>query len=223
MWPLLEYVFNRGRKVHPNSKTRCKKMLELTIKLIIFLFPLAYSPGPGNMFFAANGARFGFSSTLTANLGYHLATWIVTATIGLGFGTLLQFIPYFFEVIRYAGAAYVFYLSWLLFRAGALDLDVDAKPAGFWDGVIILVLNPKAYLIIAVLSSQFLSGEHTNYFWLVLFVATIFTLNNFVAFSIWALVGDRLMRIFKTDHSATVINRFFGIVLAAVALWMLLS
>ena len=198
-------------------------MLELTIQLIIFLFPLAYSPGPGNMFFAANGARFGFGSTLRANLGYHLATWIVTAAIGFGFGTLLQFIPYFFEVIRYAGAAYVFHLSWLLFRAGAVDANAAVKPAGFWDGVIILVLNPKAYLIIAVLSSQFLSGEHKNYDWLVLFVATIFTLNNFIAFSIWTLAGDRLMRIFKTDYSASVMNRFFGIVLATVALWMLLS
>ena len=53
--------------------------------LIIFLFPLAFSPGPGNMFFAANGARFGFVNTLSANLGYHLATIIVTFLIGFGF------------------------------------------------------------------------------------------------------------------------------------------
>ena len=129
----------------------------------------------------------------------------------------------FFEIIRYAGAAYVFYLAWQIFRAGALDADVDAKPASFWDGVIILVLNPKAYLIIAVLSSQFLTGAHGSYYWLVLFVATIFTLNNFIAFSVWALVGDQLMKIFRTDRSASIINRFFGIVLAAVAVWMLLS
>lgn len=198
-------------------------MLELTFALVLFLFPLAYSPGPGNMFFAANGARFGFRATLMSNIGYHIATWIVTAGIGFGFGSILQFIPNFFEIIRYAGSAYVFYLAWQLFRAGALDADVDAKPASFWDGVIILALNPKAYLIIAVLSSQFLTGAHTSYYWLVLFVATIFTINNFIAFSVWALVGDQLMKIFRTDRSASIINRFFGIVLAAVALWMLLS
>ena len=153
-------------------------MLELTLHLVIFLLPLAYSPGLGNMFFAANGARFGFAATLMPNIGYHIATWIVTAGIGFGFGTLLKFIPYFFEIIRYAGAAYVFYLSWLLFRVGALDSDVDTKPASFWSGFIILILNPKAYLIIAVLSSQFLGGEHTNFYWLFLFVTTVFTINN---------------------------------------------
>ena len=58
-------------------------MIEITIALIIFLFPLAYSPGPGNMFFAANGARFGFAATVPSNIGYHIATWLVTVVIGL--------------------------------------------------------------------------------------------------------------------------------------------
>ena len=53
--------------------------------LLVFLFPLAFSPGPGNMFFAANGARFGLVKTLSANFGYHFATIIVTFIIGLGF------------------------------------------------------------------------------------------------------------------------------------------
>jgi threonine/homoserine/homoserine lactone efflux protein len=34
-------------------------MTETILALIIFLLPLAFSPGPGNMFFAAIGARFG--------------------------------------------------------------------------------------------------------------------------------------------------------------------
>ena len=60
--------------------------------LLIFLFPLAFSPGPGNMFFAANVARFGFVNTISANLGYHLATIIVTFLIGFGFSLFFSFI-----------------------------------------------------------------------------------------------------------------------------------
>ena len=37
--------------------------------LVAFLLPLAYSSDPGNMFLAANGARFGFRPTVPANLG----------------------------------------------------------------------------------------------------------------------------------------------------------
>ncbi|MEM6594772.1 MAG: hypothetical protein AAF672_08265, partial [Pseudomonadota bacterium] len=46
--------------------------LQTAIALIIFLFPIAYSPGSGNLFFAANGARFGFRPALPANAGYHI-------------------------------------------------------------------------------------------------------------------------------------------------------
>ena len=53
-------------------------MTEPVLALLIFLFPLAYSPGPGNTLFAANGAVFGFRATLPASAGYHLATWAVT-------------------------------------------------------------------------------------------------------------------------------------------------
>jgi hypothetical protein len=63
-------------------------MLQISIALILFLFPLAYSPGPGNMFFAANGARFGFRSTVPSNVGYHVATWIATAAIVLALSLL---------------------------------------------------------------------------------------------------------------------------------------
>ena len=62
------------------------------LALLLFLFPLAFSPGPGNMFFAANGARFGFFNTLAANFGYHLATIIITFILGYGFSLLFSII-----------------------------------------------------------------------------------------------------------------------------------
>lgn len=198
-------------------------MFELTLGLIVFLFPLAYSPGPGNMFFAASGAAFGFRSTLAANLGYHIATWIVCLAIGLGFGSLAQLIPNYFEIIRYAGAAYVFYLAGKLISAGVLKAKAQAKPASFWDGAILLLLNPKAYFIMAALSSQFLLPEQGHYIWLVVYVATLFTLNNFVAFSLWTVIGDRLLGYFRSERYAVGLNLFFGVILAGVALWMLLS
>ena len=67
------------------------------LALLFFLFPLAFSPGPGNMFFAANGARFGFLNTLSANFGYHLATIIITFLIGFGFSLLLINLLKFWE------------------------------------------------------------------------------------------------------------------------------
>ena len=93
-------------------------MIEVTIAFIIFLFPLAYSPGSGNMFFAANGARFGFAATVPPNIGYHIATWLVTVVIGLGMITALNDYPNVFLALKISGAAYVLWLAGKLIRAG---------------------------------------------------------------------------------------------------------
>lgn len=198
-------------------------MLHTTLALILFLFPLAYSPGPGNLFFAANGARFGFRATIPANVGYHIATWIVTAAIGFGFLAATEKFPQLFTFLKIAGTLYVLWIAWKMLRAGTLKDEEDAKPATFLDGVILFLLNPKAYVIIALMFTQFLELSNVNMFVSVLLITTVFTLNNLLAFSIWTLVGDTIAGTFKTTDTARKLNLTFGMILAAVAVWMLLS
>lgn len=198
-------------------------MLQTTAALIVFLFPLAYSPGPGNLFFAANAARFGFAATVPANAGYHLATWIVTAAIGFGFVTAMDQAPQLFAALKTAGSIYVLWLAWKLIRAGALEGAQQARAASFTDGAVLLVLNPKAYVIIALMFSQFLALEEAGRLWPVLLITTVFTLNNLLAFSVWALAGGSIAKLFQTPGGARGLNLLFGSVLAAVAVWMLLS
>ena len=196
-------------------------MLELTLALVVFLFPLAYSPGPGNLFFAALGARFGTRASVPATTGYHLATWVVTAAIGLGFAGIADAAPAAFEVIRYAGAAYVLWLAFLFLRAGTAGAEAEARDATFLDGTVLLVLNPKAYVIIALMFTQFLPSGERGVAGPVLWITTVFTLNNLVAFTAWTVLGDVFLRQFRTPERARGLNVAFGLLLAAVALWML--
>ncbi len=198
-------------------------MLQTTAALILFLFPLAYSPGPGNMFFAANGARFGFQATLPSIVGYHIATWIVTAAIGFGFIATIESFPQFFAVLKLAGSLYVLWIAWKILRAGTLKGAEDAKPATFMDGVILLLLNPKAYVIIALMFTQFLGLSNSSMFTSIMLITTVFTVNNLLAFSIWTLAGDTIARVFRQPDSAQKINLLFGTILAAVAIWMLFA
>lgn len=198
-------------------------MFQTIAALIIFLFPLAYSPGPGNMFFAANGARFGFGATIHANIGYHIATWTVTAAIGFGFVASMDQFPQLFVALRIAGSFYVLWIAWRLFTAGALADDHEAKPASFSDGVILLILNPKAYVIITLMFTQFATQTDMGQLTAVLLLSTVFTLNNLVAFSIWALIGDKIAGIFRSPDTAQRLNMMFGVILALVAVWMFVS
>lgn len=198
-------------------------MLQTALALVLFLFPLAYSPGPGNMFFAANGARFGFRSTVPANAGYHVATWIVTFAMGFGLFAAFETFPQLFFSLKIAGSVYVFWIAWKLLRAGTLDETQSAKPATFKDGVVLMVLNPKAYIIIALMFTQFLQASETGTLASVILITTIFTLNNLIAFSVWIMIGDKIADVFRTPESAQKLNVIFGGILAAVAVWMLLS
>ena len=191
------------------------------VALLAFLFPLAFSPGPGNMIFAANGARFGVQATLGATAGYHLATFLVTVALGLGFISAISSAPEVFNVVKIAGSLYVLWLAWKLFRAGRLDSEVQAKPINFWDGAVLLVLNPKAYVIIALMFSQFISAADAST--KVIVVSAIFSLNNFVAFTLWTIVGDGMAKVLSSEKHSRYLNSIFGGILTLVAVWMLLS
>lgn len=197
-------------------------MLELTIALILFLLPLAYSPGPGNMFFAAIGGRFGVRASVPASVGYHLATFVVTAAVGLGFAAVARVSSEVFEIMRYLGSAYVFWLAVTFLRAGATADDRTARRATMVDGAVLLLLNPKAYLIIALMFTQFLPVDTTSRVGLVVWITSVFTLNNLVAFTVWTIAGDMLTRRFRNEKSARPLNIASGLMLAAVALWILL-
>lgn len=198
-------------------------MFQTTVALVLFLIPLAYSPGPGNMFFAANGARFGFRATIPANAGYHIATWVVTAAIGFGFMAVLEKFPQVFVILKVVGSLYVLWLAWKMFSAGTLEGEEAAKPATFADGVVLLILNPKAYVIIALMFTQFLGQSESGWLVTVLLITTVFTMNNLIAFSVWVLIGDKIAGYFRTPESAQKLNMLFGIILAGVAVWMLVS
>ena len=137
--------------------------------------------------------------------------------------TALNDYPNVFLTLKISGAAYVLWLAWKLIRSGRYDGHGEAKPATFWDGVILFLLNPKAYIIMALMFSQFLSTDGGLKIANVLTISTIFTLNNLVAFSIWAAVGDKIADKFRADEGARRLNLLFGMILAAVAVWMFFS
>ncbi|MAM61876.1 LysE family translocator [Maritimibacter sp. UBA3975] len=195
-------------------------MTDLVLALLAFLLPLAWSPGPGNVFFAANGARFGLRATLGLSAGYHLATWLVTVGLAAGLAAALADRPAWLSGLRWGGCAYMLWLAYGFLRSGHTRAEVAPQPAGFRDGAVLLLLNPKAYVIILLMLSQFMApfaayGGGAM-------IATLFTLNNLAAFTTWTLAGDLLLRRFRDPVSGRRLNIAFGLLLAGVAVWMAL-
>ena len=193
----------------------------LFVSLIVFLLPLAYSPGPGNMFFAAVGAQSGLGASWPASAGYHLATFVVTALTGMGFEVVARLSPEVFRLLGIAGAIYMLWLAVTFLMAGVLQAQTARVVPSFRNGAMLLVLNPKAYVIITLMFSQFLpdgAGRAS-----VLVVSTIFTLNNFVAFTVWTMLGQMLSRYFRSQRQARLLHGIFAGTLALPTLPLLVS
>ena len=184
--------------------------------LVLFLFPLAYSPGPANLAFAALGARHGLRATLVPMIGYHLATFAVTLAFGLGAAKLGG---QWGGWLKWAGATWMLRLAWMLATAGPIRNNASARAIGAVGGALLLLLNPKAYAIIVLMFSQFPVASPRD----ALTISAIFTLNNLLAFFVWSLAGEGLARLFASDRGARWLNRVFGAVLAVVAVGMTLG
>ncbi|MEV8250237.1 LysE family translocator [Microbacterium sp. NPDC076768] len=201
--------------------------IEAVVALVIFLLPLAYSPGPGNAFFAAIGAKKGLSAAVPALAGYHVATFVVTAAIGMGMGVTILTNPAVSRTLAAAGGIYILWLAFRFIRSArarsdthADEFDTSHTRMGFWTGAGVLLLNPKAYYIIAVMFTQFLRPPLNDDVVTVLTITTVFTLNNLLAFVVWTSAGSALALLFRSERSRRRMDYFFAATLIGVAIWM---
>jgi threonine/homoserine/homoserine lactone efflux protein len=79
----------------------------------------------------------------------------------LGVGVLLQLFPAAFNAVLLAGALYVGWMGWSLWRAPATLTEVGAAPSRpmhrtFSRAVLTCLLNPKAYVFMIAVFPQFL-------------------------------------------------------------------
>jgi RhtB (resistance to homoserine/threonine) family protein len=112
---------------------------------------LAYGRGPGLW------TAWGIATGIIFHVAYGL----------FGLGWLLQRYPALLEVLRYGGAAFLFYMGWGALRSQARDVGATAanQPAAatphrhFGIGVVTNIFNPKAMLFFVALFSAVVTTQ----------------------------------------------------------------
>lgn len=109
------------------------------------------SPGPAFLVAVrttlAGGRRAGFATGL--GLGTMAAGWTLLALLGLE--GIFRLVPWAYALAKFAGALYLFYIAWRIWR-GARDAPAARmRPArrAFRDGFLINLFNPKSVLFAA--------------------------------------------------------------------------
>ena len=161
------------------------------IPMIIFFASQVGTPGPANMALMATGARYGLTRALPFVVGVAFGKQLIIWPIGFGLMGVLSSYPFVFATLKFASAAYIFYLAW---RVANLRLKISTRGAhapGFASGLIVHPLNPKAWAMITAGFTNFTSVETPTLQATAVIAACLFSCQIFLH-PLWCWGGDRL-------------------------------
>ena len=97
----------------------------------LFALSMCFTPGPNNALALATGLDKGFMAALPHCFAVPVGSIVVLVLLALGLDQVFSRVPIFYEILRYAGAAYMVWLAW---RISGLRLWGTPKEASREDG-----------------------------------------------------------------------------------------
>lgn len=188
---------------------------ELLIAFITFAFVTSVTPGPNNMMLLASGVNFGLRRSVPHMLGISLGFMVLVIAVGFGLGQLFQRVPLLYDVLRYAGAAYLLYLAWKIAGSGVPKSNVEANtnPFSFIQAAAFQWVNPKAWVMAIGAITTY--TPHENFLLNVLIIAGLFALVNCPSVAIWTVAGSMLRQWLNNPKVLRVFNIGMALLLVA--------
>jgi threonine/homoserine/homoserine lactone efflux protein len=183
-------------------------------------------PGPSIMLAIGVSLAHGFRTGMANIVGASGAVAVQMVVLGLGLTPVLLFAAQWFEVIRWAGVAYLLYLGLVQWRrAGGAPASLDDLARRgyarrtFWHGFAVSALNPKSLLFFAAILPQFLDPTHPPAGQLAVMGVTLVAVAS-VTTTLWAFFADRARIMLRTPGAWLRRDRMSAtiIIVAGVAL-----
>ncbi len=139
--------------------------LNIWLAYVAAVFVISGTPGPNMLLTLTHGIHHGLTRTFSTMLGLLTGLAIILSVSLGGLGALLVTSARAFEVIKYAGAAYLIYLGIRTWRAADAGITTEGRPdavsgwARFRIGVLVSLSNPKAILFCVAFFPQFLDRK----------------------------------------------------------------
>ena len=186
---------------------------------------MVLTPGPNMIYLISRSICQGRRAGVISLFGVVAGFLVHMFAAAIGLTALFLAVPLAYELLRWAGAAYLLYLAWQALKPGARSpfeaRELPADPPGklFVMGFLTNVLNPKIAVFYLSIFPQFVSPEHGSVFAQsvllgVTQIAISFTVNLAIALS-----AARLASWFVRNPRWLVAQRWvMGLVLATLAL-----
>lgn len=188
---------------------------------VAFAMILYGTPGPAIISLTASGAAYGARRSLPYLFGLITGTLGTVAVAGFGLGYLITQFPTVYQTLRYLSLAYILYLAYRIV-GGAVAGSEEAKPWRFGHGILLSLVNPKAYVAAIALITQFATVGVTYVSDMVVLTVVILIVLLMVD-TAWLYAGQGMKKVFASPTAGRVLNWTLAIALVASVLLASLS
>lgn len=172
--------------------------------LIISLIVVA-TPGTGVVYTIAAGLGRGSRASVIAAFGCTLGIVPHMLAAITGLAALLHASALAFEIVKYAGVAYLLYMAWATWRErGAMSFSAQANGTSRsgWqitlEAVLVNILNPKLSIFFLAFLPQFIVANDPAPLGSMLTLSAIFMAMTFAVFAVYGLFAAAMR-----DHVLT--------------------
>jgi threonine/homoserine/homoserine lactone efflux protein len=152
---------------------------------------LAATPGPNVALIVATALKHGRRAGMLSAAGVNVGLVLQLAVVAAGLAWLVEIFARHFDLVRYAGAAYLVWLAVRQWRQAGAETQ-QAAPSGraaFARGLAVAFTNPKTLLFHAAFLPQFVT-DPTHPVPQIALLAGIFALIALVGDMLWAIAAD---------------------------------
>ncbi|WP_332697376.1 LysE family translocator [Bosea sp. (in: a-proteobacteria)] len=196
---------------------------ELFAAYLVACFVIVIVPGPTVTLIIANSLKHGSRAGLLNAAGTQAGLAIMIAIVGIGLSSVIAAMGHWFDWVRLAGAAYLIWLGWKMYRSAGDGAEgaAPAKPprGGFFlQGVLVALSNPKTLLFFGAFFPQFLDPARDHGTQIAIMGATAMAFAA-VSDSAYAVLSGRAGR-FLSQRRVRLLSKFSGGFLIGGGLWL---
>ena len=191
---------------------------------IIASFLVVIVPGPTVSLIIANSLKFGVKAGLLNVLGTQIGVLILIFLLAIGFEFISPFVDQIIKIVRILGAIYLIILGIITFNS-KINLNNNQSEKYnkrfIFQGLIVILTNPKIFLFLGSFLPQFISLEHSISFQIIYFgllfilVATIFD-------SCYALIFGKFRNLIAQKY-LKILNLIGSVILVLVGAWLFVN
>ncbi len=193
----------------------------MLVAIATFTLSSVMTPGPNNIMLLSSGLTFGYKKTIPHMIGIIIGFPLMVVLVGLGIGVVFERYPQLFEVVKYAGAFYMFYLAYkIATNTTKYDKSTKSRALTFWQSAVFQWVNPKAW-VMAISSTTIFVNDIEHSFSQVLMIAFIYLLSGIVSTNSWALGGVAMQKLLTNDKYIKIFNTTMAMLLCLSVLTFL--